>query len=143
MNRAAITAARYAVSSIGLAALAVSATWMFSTRETPAVFVVESYLTYNHAFVRDVTVVGSPDYETVAARVRDLEPALTACALPVSRTTLYVHLDNGVVTNVTTVGDDAGSCMAAVIERMTVSSLDEMNVMIPIDVVAIPMAPDR
>jgi len=141
VNRAAIIAARYAVSSIGLAALAVSATLVLS-RETPVDFVVESHLTYNRAFVRDVTVVGSPDYEIVATRIQALEPALQQCVWTTSRITLYAHLDSGVVTNVTAVGDDAERCMTSVMETLTVTSLDEMDVMIPIEVVAIPMAPD-
>jgi hypothetical protein len=135
VNRAAITAARYAVSSIGLAALAVSATRLLAQREVPEELVVESHLASNRAIVRDVTVVGSPDYEIVARGVQELEPLLQRCAWTTGRTTLYAHLANGVVT---VVGGDASDCMTSVIEQLTVSSLDEMDVMIPIDVVAIP-----
>jgi hypothetical protein len=137
-------AARHAVSSLGLAALAVSATVLtgfasleddleleVSTLEAPAWT----------ASIRNLTVVGSPDADEVARAVAPLATALAYCTSSGARVTIYAHFSGGVVTEVDAYGTDTGGnqCAMHAIDKLAVPVLDELDVMIPIDFV--PAAP--
>jgi hypothetical protein len=130
--------ARHAVSSLGLAALAVSAALLTrspavaveidaGTREAPA-----SPWT---AMIRDLTVVGSPDADAMAWAIAPLATAFADCAASGARVTIYAHFEGGIITTSDAYGTDtaANQCAMHAIDRLSVPVLDVMDVMIPID----------
>jgi hypothetical protein len=130
MKIAAEPAARYAVGPVGLAALAVSA--MFVLRPAPVVPQVECIQantgpideSENRVRVGEIVVVGSPDAETIASRIRALR--FEQCDWH-GHTTLYVHIRDGVVID----DEYKVTCPMAVVARQRY--VGDADVMIPID----------
>ena len=135
MNLAAgFPAARYAVSSLGLAALAVSAIAMKPEPPPPAAVYDEAFVPWQ-AQIRQLTVVGSPAHTEMTWTIQPLATAFADCASSATRVTLYAHFSGGVITELSALGDDvaANRCAIHTSARLTAPVLDEMDVMIPID----------
>jgi len=139
MVLAASTAARYAVTSLGVAALAVSATLiMRDTSPRPNTVVIEDDATALQASVREVLLVGSPDDSSMQHHFTMQQSALAGCAAAPTRVTVYAHFSGGIITHITSFSDDydAALCVNAALGKLTVEVLDEMDVKVPIDFVA-------
>jgi hypothetical protein len=132
VNLAASPAAGYAVSALGLAALAVSA---MSSREPALELVPVNAEAPWRANIRELTVVGSPAQAEVAWAIAPLARAFADCATSAARVTIYAHFSGGTISALDAYGTDTGAnqCALHTIDKLTIPVLDEMDVMIPID----------
>ena len=130
--------ARFAVGAFALAALAVSA--RRPAPVAPAAIECEARETrtaHGHARLGVISVVGTPNYE---AAVREIEPLATAfgrCARETTRVTIYAHVSNQHITQLDVLGDsdDAALCVQQLVLLMGLPIADEVDVMIPVDLV--------
>ena len=147
----AVNAARFAVSALGLAALAVSATVGYLVRareEAPApvraVISCSGVLEVGArtrgaatAKLGEIAVVGMPEYDRVVEEIRVSTPTFATCALyGTGRVTIYAHVANGVVGDVTALGsnEQVGRCVTATVQYVSFpASSEPYDVMIPVE----------
>jgi hypothetical protein len=148
MKSAAISAARYAVGSLGLAALAVSATvgYIAMTREKTADkhsmnFVVTCTTgsaperSLSHAKLGEIAVVGTSEYDRVVEEIAVYTPTFANCAAyGTGRVTIYAHISEGTVGDVTALGsnEQVGRCVTDSVQYVSFPA-GEYDVMIPVE----------
>lgn len=138
--------ARPAVSAIALAAVAVSAILaMRPSKATPTIVEDVEHTPHccdgstNTGRVKlgPIHVVGSPSYETIMREVSAIAPELARCASTTTRVTLYAHVTQRHIAQVTAFGDDeaATSCVENLVAFMSFAVDEDVDLMIPIDLV--------
>jgi len=152
---AAIIAARPAAGAIALAVLAVSANALGVRGKAPeAPIVREMEITLEPrifhypnerrdrsptraAKLGTLTVVGTAVYDEVARPLAATESIFAECAYSTTRVTVYAHFSGGRVTESTALGLDETSaeCARKLVDGMEFSVGEEMDLMIPIDLV--------
>ena len=128
--------ARPAVSALALAALAVSGT-LFTRTEAAAPLPVYFAEPLGHVRLGPINVVGSPSYEAIVREVSAIAPELVRCAYATTRVTIYAHVRQRHVAQVTVFGDDAAttSCVEKIVAFMAIAVEEDVDLMIPVDLV--------
>jgi hypothetical protein len=138
VNVAAHVAARHAVSSIGLAALAVSAGIAMkpsaSMQRAPIVVAQEIDLSEppRPTLFGEIIVVGTAQHERVVDEIHAHEPAFSRCYLG-ARVVLFAHVVDGVVKTVDDNSSDSElSCEALVLSMIAFRVEGTFDVMVPL-----------
>ena len=154
MTIAAITAARHAAGAIALAAVAVSAHALGARGNAKEPIVREMEISLEPrifhypndrrdrsptrtAKIGTLTVVGTAVYDEVARPLVAAESIFEECASSTTRVTVYAHFRHGRVTEATALGLDeaAAECARKLVAGTEFSVGEEMDLMIPIDLV--------
>lgn len=139
--RIAATTARHAVGACALAALAVSATLVARSRAAPPppeeIVVELGRVPAARARIGELVVVGSPAYEEVAWAVERAHGLFATCGDPYARVAVYAHVAGGRVTEASAEARDPrlATCVTNIVTRLRFPVADELDVMIPIDLV--------
>jgi hypothetical protein len=129
--------ARIAVGALALAALAVSAR-PTPARVAPAVIERDaSFAMTGYARLGAIAVVGTPSYERAVAAIAPLERQLDRCAAETTRVTIYAHVTHQHITELAVLGDseDAALCVQQIVGLVGLPIDDDVDVMIPVDLV--------